>query len=228
MIRVATKEQVRMNPDESPRPTRRGPAASLVLSTLALAASLVAVAMVTIAIKDEDRAHARLLSAEDLQQRHRDSSLPHPTPADPSLQEIMNPPLAPADQDVAGAIGMWRAGQQQQAMSAVQALAERSASLRAYRLSEREYAALAHATQVETLQNMLEVSGALSSLGRGMVAAGREAREAGDMARARRLLSAALKLGKDNMGPPERIVVLGEKTGKRIADAAEAELGLLP
>lgn len=155
------------------------------------------------------------------------SSAPKST-GTPEHEDATRAPSEPNEQSIEDALAMWRAGQQQQAMSAVQALAERSASLRAYRLSEGEYAALAHATQVETLQNMLEVSGALSSLGRGMVAAGREAREAGDAARARRLLSAALKLGKDNMGPPERIVVLGEKTGKRIADAAEAELRLLP
>jgi hypothetical protein len=56
----------------------------------------------------------------------------------------------------------------------------------------------------------------------------RKGREAGDTAHARRILSAALKLGKDDRGPPEQIVLLGDKAGKWIADAAEEELVLLP
>jgi hypothetical protein len=71
---------------------------------------------------------------------------------------------------------------------------------------------------------MLEVSNTLSALGRGMVAAGQEARATGDAARARRMLAAALKLGQDNMGPPDQIVVQGNLIGKKIADAAAAEL----
>lgn len=149
------------------------------------------------------------------------TSTPEHEDATPSRSE-------PHYQSIVDALALWSAGRQQQAISAVQALAERYASLRVYQLSEPQYAALAYSTQIETLQNMLDVSNALSRLGHGMVAAGREAREAGDMARARRMLSVALKLGQDNMGPPEQIVVLGDKTGKRIADAAGAELVLLP
>ncbi len=155
------------------------------------------------------------------------SSAPKST-GTPEHEDATRAPSEPNEQSIEDALAMWRAGHQQQAMSAVQALAERSASLRVYQLSEPQYAVLAYSTQIETLQNMLDVSSALSLLGRGMVAAGREAREAGDMARARRMLSAALKLGQDNMGPPDQIVVLGDKTGTKIAEAAAAELGVLP
>ncbi|MFM1919346.1 MAG: hypothetical protein RLZZ303_980 [Candidatus Hydrogenedentota bacterium] len=142
----------------------------------------------------------------------------------PEREDATESRSAPQDQGIIDALALWRTGQQQQAMIDVQALAERSASLRVYRLSEPEYAALPHSTQIETLESMLEVSNALSALGRGMVAAGQEARASGDAARARRMLAAALKLGQDNMGPPDQIVVQGNLIGKKIADAAAAEL----
>ncbi len=77
---------------------------------------------------------AVLMSACDASTQHH-SSAPKST-GTPEHEDATRAPSEPNEQSIEDALAMWRAGHQQQAMSAVQALAERSASLRVYQLSE--------------------------------------------------------------------------------------------
>jgi len=129
--------------------------------------------------------------------------------------------------EVQRALSQWRANQREEAVQTILTAAEADKPLRAFDLSEHEFASKTQAQRDLLSPQLLDAAESLRALGRAIIETGRSAAQAGDQAQARRLFNAAHALGTANTGGPEQIVAIGNLAGKEIITAAQSALDAL-
>jgi len=127
---------------------------------------------------------------------------------------------------VASVLALWDAGNAKAALSQLLAI-DTDADLRAFGISERQYASLPAQDRDSLLPQLLNTSASLRALGQAAITEGEAVAKAGNRSQARHWFEAVRRLGQANTGGADQIIILGNATGVALVQRADKALAAL-